>query len=375
MTDERRTGSNGAEEGSGRRAAGEDPPGSRSGSQPSGEGLGEGLDPHGVSAAGVPPDDLPPEVFHEVRRRFRVGLLLTGAAFLGLLVTGAVPFLDAVGLAFFFFLLPTLAIAQLPLMAGMVLERVPVYLGSILSIGILGVVGGLLALRLDPPAPASLSWLPLPELLLWSVGLTVAALGVILLFRPLEARFGGGRPELLRDLLPRTGRERRVFALLSLAAGVGEELAYRAYAFLALQILGLGPWTAAAVASVPFGFLHSYQGPVGVVRTGLMGFVLAVPVVITGSLIPSMVAHTLIDLVVGLALGPRLLTGLDEEAPANPPEEAPASPAEEAPASPAEEAPARRAEEVSSPQTSPGDGGAAGRRPPDQGMDLPPTRG
>ncbi|GEM_PF-461851 len=379
MTDERRTDSNGAQEGPGQGAGGEDRSGPPPSRQLSGEDFGEGLDPNGVYPADIPPDDLPPDdlppkVFREVRRRFRVGLLLTGAAFLGLLVTGAVPFLDAVGLAFFFFLLPTLAIAQLPLMTGMVLERVPVYLGSILSIGILGLVGGLLALRLDPPAPASFTWLPLPELLLWSVGLTVAAIGVILLFRPLEARFGGGRPELLRDLLPRTGRERRVFALLSLAAGVGEELAYRAYAFLALQMLGLGPWTAAVVASVPFGFLHAYQGPVGVVRTGVMGFVLAVPVVITGSLLPSMVAHTLIDLVVGLILGPRLLTGSGEVAPAGSAQEASAGSRNGSPAGSWDETPAGPEEEAPYPRTSPGDEDPAGDRTPHQGMDFPRDR-
>ncbi|TVR50386.1 MAG: CPBP family intramembrane metalloprotease [Gemmatimonadales bacterium] len=260
--------------------------------------------------------DAPPlHVMREVRWRFRMGGVLSVATVLALLVTTSLPFLDALGVAAFFVLLPTLAIAQLPLMKGMRLERVPVYLGSIISILTLGVVGGLLALRLDAPAPAGFSWVPLPELLGWAVGLTGAALLVILLFRPVESRLGGGRPELLQELLPRTGPERRVFAGLSLSAGVGEELAYRAYAYLVLQTLGLDPWSAAAVACVPFGLLHAYQGPVGVVRTGVMGFILAVPVVVTGSLIPSMVAHTLIDLVVGLVLGRRLLSVTGDGAP------------------------------------------------------------
>ena len=323
------------------------------------------------------PEEFPPEALRQVRRRFRVGLVLTGAAFLGLLVAGDIPFLDALGLAAFFIFLPAVAMAQLPLMKGMVVERIPVYAGSILSITVLGVVGGLLALRLDAPAPASLSWIPLPELLAWSVGLTAVAIGVILLFRPVEAHFGGGRPELLRQLLPRSRRERQVFAVLSLTAGVGEELAYRAYAYLVLQTLGLEPWTAAVVASVPFGFLHSYQGPVGVVRTGLMGFILAVPVVVTGSLIPSMVAHTLIDLVVGLVFGPRLLTGAEAAAPAAPdsapppPPEA-ASPTPPEAASPPSPSPAHTDGQppASPPERRPEDG-----LPSSKGMDFPPTNG
>ncbi|TVR66031.1 MAG: CPBP family intramembrane metalloprotease [Gemmatimonadales bacterium] len=291
---------------------------------PAGRGEPDGVEPVGTDAPseGEPRigDDRildpqafeqrpPPEVMRAVRWRFRLGGVLALVTFVALLFTPSVAFLDALGVAAFFVLLPTLAIAQLPLMKGMHLERIPVYWGSILSILTLGVVGGLLALRLDPPAPAGFSWVPLPELLAWSVGLTGAALLVILLFRPVESWLGGGRPELLQELLPRTGPERRVFAGLSLSAGVGEELAYRAYAYLVLQTLGLDPWPAAVVACIPFGFLHAYQGPVGVVRTGLMGFILAVPVVVTGSLIPAMVAHTLIDLVVGLVLGRRLLSG------------------------------------------------------------------
>jgi len=272
---------------------------------------GRGKPPVGseVPPPGEEPGAPPPHVMREVRWRFRVGGILSFVTFLALLFTPGVPFLDALGVAAFFVFLPTLAIAQLPLMKGMHLERVPVYLGSIASILTLGLVGGLLALRLDAPAPAGFSWVPLPELLAWSVGLTGAALLVILLFRPVESWTGGGRPKLLQELLPRTGPERRVFVGLSLSAGVGEELAYRAYAYLVLQTLGLDPWSAAVVACIPFGFLHAYQGPVGIVRTGVMGLVLAVPVVVTGSLIPSMVAHTLIDLVVGLVLGRRLLSG------------------------------------------------------------------
>lgn len=247
-----------------------------------------------------------------VGRRLRIGAVLTAVAMVALATTTSLSLVEVLALPVFFILLPALALAQLPLLDWEPLERVPVYLGSIITILSLGALGAILASRLEGVAPAGLLPLPTLELLAWTLGTTVAAFLVILVLRPVERWVGGERSAMLRELLPQTQRERRLFVGLSFSAGIGEELAYRAYAYQAVQLLGLGPWGAALASSVPFAFLHAYQGPVGILRTGIMGFVLAVPVVMTGSLLPSMAAHTLIDLLVGLVLGPRLLTG-DEE--------------------------------------------------------------
>ena len=59
--------------------------------------------------------------------------------------------------------------------------------------------------------------------------------------------------------------------------------------------------------SLAFGVLHSYQGKLGVVRTGVVGFFMGAAFIYTGSLWPPMVAHALIDLVAGLVLRDRLL--------------------------------------------------------------------
>jgi membrane protease YdiL (CAAX protease family) len=84
-------------------------------------------------------------------------------------------------------------------------------------------------------------------------------------------------------------------------------MAYRGYALGAAQLLGAGPWLAAVLSSVAFGVLHAYQGTLGTVRTAATGFVLALPVLMTGSIVPAMVAHTLIDLFGGLVLGPQMI--------------------------------------------------------------------
>ncbi len=257
------------------------------------------------------PPQPPPEALARVRRRLRGAAWLLAAGVVAGVVFTSLPVLDVLALPLLYLFLPMVAVAQLPLLDWEEWERMPVYLGSIVAILTLGLISGLLALRLEDVAPAGLTLLPAGAMVGWTVGLTLTGLLVILAFRPVEDCLGGGRPELLRQLLPETPRERTVFGGLSLSAGVGEELAYRGYAFQAVQLLGVGPWGAALLSSVPFGFLHSYQGPVGVVRTGAMGFVLAVPVVLTGSLLPSMAAHALIDLLVGLLLGPRLLSSSD----------------------------------------------------------------
>jgi membrane protease YdiL (CAAX protease family) len=92
-----------------------------------------------------------------------------------------------------------------------------------------------------------------------------------------------------------------------LAAGLGEELAYRGYAILALAPL-TGTLGAAAVTTVVFAVMHAYQGRLGVVRTGVMGAVLAAGFLATGSILPSILAHASIDVLAGVVLGERLLS-------------------------------------------------------------------
>ena len=101
-----------------------------------------------------------------------------------------------------------------------------------------------------------------------------------------------------------------------MAAGAGEEVAYRGYA---ITVLGpvLGVAGAVAVTSVVFGVVHGYQGALGVLRTGVMGAVLALGFIWSGSLLPAIIAHTLIDLIAGVALGERLLS-LDAGLPCSP---------------------------------------------------------
>jgi membrane protease YdiL (CAAX protease family) len=148
---------------------------------------------------------------------------------------------------------------------------------------------------------------PLPALLSWSAGLTLGGLLTIVAFREISIRTGTLDSQLLRQLLPRTREEAHTFGVLSVAAGFGEEIAYRGYAIPVLAPL-LGLAGSAVLTSVVFGVMHGYQGTLGMLRTGVLGGMLAWGFLASGSLWPAIVAHTVIDLVAGLWLGERLLS-------------------------------------------------------------------
>jgi membrane protease YdiL (CAAX protease family) len=202
---------------------------------------------------------------------------------------------------------PALALAQVPLAVGLRVERLPAYWGSLATLWLLGSAAWLVGTRDGGSAAIGLVPLPWLPLVAWTVGLTVGAMVLILVFREIAHRTGADESPLLRDLMPRTLEEKRVFALLSAAAGVGEEVAYRGYAIpLLAPLIGVGG--AVALTSVVFGALHGYQGWLGTLRTAAMGGFLAWGFLASGSLWPAILAHTAIDLLAGIVLGEKLLS-------------------------------------------------------------------
>jgi len=264
--------------------------------------LGEG----GASVNG----DGPSEGFPlSVRHRLQVSTGLALAAGAGLVLRGGVPPIELLTLPLLLLFLPGMAFAQLPLLPLVPMERTALYRSSALAILAIGGVGLLAGWHLggggmEGLGALGLRLLPTRELLLWTLGLT----GSGLLILSVSERVSAEPESFLARLLPRTPAEKREFALLSLAAGIGEELAYRGYLLLALPLVGLPTWGGVMVSALAFGVLHSYQGGIGVLRTGVVGLLFSLPLLLTGSLIPSILAHTLVDLIAGLILGPRWLS-------------------------------------------------------------------
>ena len=85
------------------------------------------------------------------------------------------------------------------------------------------------------------------------------------------------------------------FAVLPLIA-LSEELLFRA-ALIGVPAAGfdLSPWLLAVVSSLAFALGHGAQGRVGIVVTGVLGFVLAAGYIVSGSLLVVVVAHYVIN--------------------------------------------------------------------------------
>lgn len=98
------------------------------------------------------------------------------------------------------------------------------------------------------------------------------------------------------ETLPVTRLEQMMFRLVSVSAGVGEEVVFRGF-----LIWGFAHWMppalAAALSLAIFAVAHVYQESAGaLVRVGLTGLVLTALVMISGSLLPAILLHVVVDL-------------------------------------------------------------------------------
>ncbi len=110
----------------------------------------------------------------------------------------------------------------------------------------------------------------------------------------------------LPGFLPNTGAERAAFILVSLSAGVCEEILFRGFLIRlfhggALAVPAAG---ALVVSSLLFGLGHLYQGVKGVLSTAVAGLVMGLLFLLSGNLIPAIVLHALLDLQVVYVLWP-----------------------------------------------------------------------
>lgn len=130
-----------------------------------------------------------------------------------------------------------------------------------------------------------------------AAGIVVALVGGAIL-AIVAARHTDSVPSVgdIQALLPRNREELRYGALLSVNAGVVEELLFR----LALPAIVFGITGNAAVSIVAslavFGALHAYQGVAGIIGSTIIGTLLMGVYLLTGSILAAIVLHALIDL-------------------------------------------------------------------------------
>ncbi len=261
-----------------------------------------------------PPDRPENDATREAALLFHCGVGLLPILSVVLIWQLGLPVADGIFVAIVLGTLPLLSMAQLPLLHMGIADRLSAYAGSIVLLVGLGTVGLILG-HLGPGLGALGLGRPTGEAML--VGLGGGLVAMLLLagvFYLVEHQLGVEESPIVLALIPRTGREKRVFLVLSLAAGQGEELVFRGYLLAVLTPVFSGPWTAALVSSMAFAILHAYQGRVGIVRSGVLGFLFAALLIETGSLWPLVILHTGADVVAGFWLGPRIIAKQQESA-------------------------------------------------------------
>jgi membrane protease YdiL (CAAX protease family) len=226
---------------------------------------------------------------------------LAGPLTLGLTVV------DALLVAALVAAVPALAFAQHDLLTSIEIERIPLYWGSILTLWLMGSAVLVVGSIPGGVAAVGLTVISFGRLLAWSLALAGVGLATIWVFRALGRMLDRPDPAILGRLLPTTSAERRVFLLLSASAGLCEELAYRGY-LIGVLAPRIGTAPAVVIASVGFGLVHVYQGPLGMVRAAVIGAALAVGFLVAGSLWPAVVAHAAVDVIAGIFVGERLLS-------------------------------------------------------------------
>jgi membrane protease YdiL (CAAX protease family) len=106
-------------------------------------------------------------------------------------------------------------------------------------------------------------------------------------------------------LIPNTATERAAWIFLSISAGICEEAIYRGFMIGFLHDAASLPlFGALASSSLIFGLAHFYQGVAGVLRTTVAGFAFGFLFLLSGSLIPCIVLHILLDLQMAYILRP-----------------------------------------------------------------------
>ncbi|HEV2388765.1 MAG TPA: CPBP family intramembrane glutamic endopeptidase [Candidatus Acidoferrales bacterium] len=179
--------------------------------------------------------------------------------------------------------------------------RMGAYSGTVRGLAALG----LLTLLVDAAGArqaihALLKVSPVPALVAWTVATFLACVTVSFAALCLRKLRRLRVSPLVGLLLPETPRERAAFLGVSLTAGLVEEYVMRGFTLLTLVSWIRSPILALVLVSLSFGIAHGYQDWIGMARATLLGALLAVPVLLTGALLPAVIVHALVDAIAGL---------------------------------------------------------------------------
>jgi membrane protease YdiL (CAAX protease family) len=107
---------------------------------------------------------------------------------------------------------------------------------------------------------------------------------------------------LLSPLAPHTYLEAGLFVLLSVSAGLFEEIIFRGYLQRQLGALGQNAVIGIVVSGAIFGLAHGYQGGRMMVAIAIFGVFFGIMAYLRKSLRPGMIAHAIQDSIAGITL-------------------------------------------------------------------------
>lgn len=131
-------------------------------------------------------------------------------------------------------------------------------------------------------------------------GLYVAA---VLFMRPRWRRAVERRAPVVQLFMPRNGGERAWWVLVSVLAGVGEEITWRGVQTQLLVPIAGSYLAAAVLCAVSFGLAHFVQGWKSVVLIAVFALGFQAVVWVSGCLYVAMLVHVAYDITAGLAYG------------------------------------------------------------------------
>ena len=108
--------------------------------------------------------------------------------------------------------------------------------------------------------------------------------------------------KLLGPMAPHTYLEAGLFVLLSICAGLFEEIIFRGYLQRQFGALGRNAVVGIVVSAVIFGLGHAYQGPRMMIAIGIFGSFFGILAHFRKSLRPGMMAHAFQDSIAGIGL-------------------------------------------------------------------------
>jgi membrane protease YdiL (CAAX protease family) len=130
-----------------------------------------------------------------------------------------------------------------------------------------------------------------------AASIVLAAIGILLKLAHIPMP-----QKVITQLAPQNAWQLMIWVLLSISAGICEELVFRGYLLQQLSRTSGRIWIGVLVSSLLFGVAHGYEGASGMIAITVYGALFCLLALKRGSLRSGMIAHAWHDIFSGIAL-------------------------------------------------------------------------